>query len=265
MAREAGYYPDVDPPRFSREAGIVARGGILSMDMTTPDCTGCVIYYTRDGTDPRLPITGEVSPSAKDYSGSVVLTGNVNLKARVWRPPTAGAETGTWSALNQATYTTLPGDNQLRFTEVMYNPVDGDDYEFIELQNVGDVTINLAGMYLDEGVRFSFPPNTPPLAAGAVVVLSSNPQALAEKHPGISIAGGYEGHLSNKGETIMLKDVNGNTILDVTYNDEYGWPVSADGRGDSLTLYKIDGEPDDPLNWQASNRLGGTPGAVYIP
>jgi len=73
-----------------------------------------------------------------------------------------------------------------------------------------------------------------------VAVLASNPAALAEQHPGITIAGGYEGHLSNKGETIELKDVNGKTILAVTYNDEYGWPVSADGRGDSLTLYKID-------------------------
>jgi hypothetical protein len=147
----------------------------------------------------------------------------------------------------------------------MYNPVDGDDYEFIELQNVGDVTVNLAGMYLNEGVRFSFPPNTPPLAAGGVVVLASNPEALAARYPDINIAGGYEGHLSNKGETIMLNDVNGNTILAVTYNDEYGWPVSADGRGDSLALYKFDGDPNDPLNWQASNRLGGTPGVVYIP
>ncbi len=77
----------------------------------------------------------------------------------------------------------------------------------------------------------------------------------------MSFEGAYQGQLANNGEQITLRDFNGTLVLSVAYDDEGGWPISADGRGDSLVLVHPRGDPDDPRNWRASARLLGSPGA----
>lgn len=252
-ARQAGYYPTIDPPRFSQTGGLVEAG--FTVTMTLPDdCRNCVIYYTTTGSDPRLPITGEVIGSAMVYDRPVVLTGNTQLKARV-------RQGDAWSALHEAVFNVLESDSGLRITEVMYNPGGGDDYEFIELKNTGGSEISLAGMYFDEGFIFAFPPDTPPLGPGELAMLVSNRATFSERYPKTEIAGVFDGGLSNKGEKITLYDANGEPFLEFEYNDEYGWPVSADGRGDSLVLANLNGDPNDPRSWRASTHVGGSPGA----
>jgi hypothetical protein len=255
LAREAGYYPEFGPPRFSHRGGLVEAGFPLEMALPFEPCQDCRIYYTTDGSDPRLPITGDVIPIAFKYDGPVVLDHTTRLKARVWRD-------GEWSALHETTFNVVDQDNKLRITEIMYNPLGGDDYEFIELQNLGDVTIDLTGFALDEGVRFSFLPGTAVLSPGEFAVLASNPEAFLERYPGVALNGAYDGHLSNKGEKVILKDPEGQIFIEVEYNDSSGWPISADGRGDSLTLVDQDGVPGDPKNWRASTNLYGSPGAA---
>jgi hypothetical protein len=264
MMREAGYYPFIDPPVFSQGGGLVESGFALTMSLAPSICSNCTIYYTTDGSDPRLPITGEIIPTARIYSAPLVLTTTTHIKARVWAG-SASADSGpTWSALHVATFNVVKQDHKLRLTEIMYNPAGGDDYEFIELQNMGHGPLNLANFSLDDGVRFTFPPNTPPLAPGEYAVLVSNPEMFAARYPNVAVSGVYEGHLSNKGEKILLKDASGQVVIEVEYNDEYGWPVSADGRGDSLTLIDATGNPSDPKNWRASINLNGSPGATEV-
>ncbi|MBN1220385.1 MAG: lamin tail domain-containing protein [Anaerolineae bacterium] len=255
QAREAGLYPQFDPPTFSKHGDLVEAGFELSM--TLPDsCQDCMIYYTTDGSDPRMSYTGEVYPNAVAYSGPAVLTQTAQIKARTYNPQ---AEQN-WSALNEAIYHVTQPGNRLRITEVMYNPSDGDDYEFIELKNIGDSAMDLANISLDEGIQFTFPPNTPPLEANDFVVLASNPVFFAEKYPDVTVGGAYEGHFSNKGEKITLRDAEGQTLLEFEYDDENGWPVSPDGRGDSLVLVNENGDPNNPNNWLASRNLYGSPG-----
>ncbi len=253
MARGAGYYPKVDPPLFSHAGGLVEPGFTLTLSLPQP-APGATIYYTTDSSDPRMPVTGEVGPTAVAYHSPVALTANTVVKARVWD----GRE---WSALNQASFSVVAQDNGLRLTEIMYNPSEGDDLEFIELKNTGKTELSLAGVSVVEGVYFNFPPDTPPLGPGQFAVLVSNPTAFAEHYPNVPVSGVYEGHLSNKGEKITLVDAAGETLIEVEYNDEYGWPVSADGRGDSLRLINEAGNPSDSLNWRASTYPGGSPGA----
>ena len=255
QAREAGYYPDFDPPIFNQSGGVVEAGFALEMTLSADTCPDCIIYYTTDGSDPRLPITGEVIPIARAYNDPVPLDTNANVQARVWR-------NGNWSALQEATFSVVEQDNKLRITEIMYNPLDGDDYEFIELQNLGNCELRLAGVSLEEGVRFTFLPTTPPLAPGEFAVLVSNPETFAERYPDVPISGVYDGHLSNKGEKIILRDGDGEMFIEVEYGDHSGWPISADGRGDSLTLVDQDGYPSEPTNWRASTNLYGSPGAA---
>ncbi|RME99704.1 MAG: hypothetical protein D6768_14445, partial [Chloroflexi bacterium] len=259
IARHEGYYPAIDPPRFDRESGIVDSGTLLKMRLPPGECRGCVIFYTTDGTDPRLPVTGGVIPTAQPYTKPVPLNDTTRIRARVWQPesPEGGP---VWSALHQASFTSVPRESTLRITEIMYNPAGGDDYEYVELQNVGNRALNMAKISLDDGVRFTFPPNAPLLPPGETVVLVSNAAGFARRYPDVPIGGQYEGHLSNKGETIVVKDADGKSLLAVQFDDENGWPVSADGRGDSLTLLNVSGDPGQPKNWRASESINGNPG-----
>lgn len=248
LARQAGYYPPVDPPVFSRPAGRVESGSNLAIT-----ATGGIIYYTTDGSDPRLPGQATVAPNARLYQEPLVLTATTRIKARLL----AGQ---TWSALQEAVYRVAERTGRVSITEIMYNPSDGNDYEFIELKNTGGAAVNLANMFFEQGLTFTFPPGMAPLQPGEFTVLVRNRQAFAEKYPGVPIGGLYQGKLSNQGERITLKDTAGNVVVSVAYDDENGWPVSADGGRDSLVLKETDGNNNDPRNWRASLFPGGSPG-----
>jgi hypothetical protein len=194
------------------------------------------------------------------YEAPLVLTNTTYIKARTWNGNVPDEQ--TWSALHEATFNVVEQDYQLRLTEIMYNPVGGDDYEFVELQNLGHQELDLANVSLEEGIRFTFPPNAPPLAPGGMAVLVSNPASFAERYPDVEIRGAYEGHLSNKGEKIILSNAEGQVLVEVEYDDDNGWPLSADGRGDSLILIDETGTPNDPKSWRASPNLNGSPGTA---
>jgi hypothetical protein len=170
--------------------------------------------------------------------------------------PTAEQE---WSALNEATFEVVvePGI-RLHITEMMYNPPGGSDYEFIELKNVGNSAIDVSNMFF-EGISFSFPTNTT-LSPGEIIVLVRNPARFAERYPGITVGGVYEGRLANGGERVTLKDSEDQVVLTVEYDDENGWPLSPDGRGDSLVLIDFTRDPNDPKTWRASVNPYGSPG-----
>jgi hypothetical protein len=243
-----GWYPEFNPPTFNRPGGLVPVG----FDLTMKSVTG-TIYYTTDGTDPRAKVTGEVAPTALVYRPSLVLTQTTSIKARTRLGQ-------AWSALGEATFRVVEQDTGLRLAEIMYNPIGGGDYEFIELKNAGNAPLPLAQMRF-EGISFTFPAGAAALAPGESVVLVRDPAAFAARYPGVPIGGTFGGQLSNRGETIVLKDWQGNVVTAVSYDDENGWPVSPDGRGDSLVMTNLRGDPDNPRNWRASVNLHGSPGA----
>jgi hypothetical protein len=170
-----------------------------------------------------------------------------------------------WGGLVEAASREVEADSPLRLTEIMYNPSGGSGYEFIELQNIGDGDLDVSKMYFDEGIEFTFPPALPPLAPDEIVVIVSNPTVFAERYPGVPIAGRYQGQLSNQGERISLRDKHGRLLAAVQYDDENDWPLSPDGRGDSLRLLNKDGDANEPSNWRASTNLHGSPGLDGFP
>jgi hypothetical protein len=166
----------------------------------------------------------------------------------------------------------------LRITEVMYNPIarpagdptDNDEFEFIELKNIGDETLDLAFVSFVDGITFDFSSsNIMSLAPGDFVVVVRN-EAAFKSHYGMDlsskIAGDYSGKLSNNGESISLVDFWNGTVAKFEYNDSRGWPLSADGGGHSLVALNsaLVGEPGGSLNyggnWRASTYIGGSPG-----
>ncbi len=166
----------------------------------------------------------------------------------------------------------------LRITELMYNPaaqpagdsVDNDDFEFIELKNIGDETLDLAFVSFVEGITFDFSnSNIMGLAPGDFVVVVGNEAAFKSRYGtdlSSKIAGEYSGKLSNNGENISLVDLWNGTVAKFEYNDSRGWPLLADGGGHSLVALNstLVGEPEGSLNyggnWRASTYIGGSPG-----
>jgi len=63
--RAAGLYPDIEPPVFSQHGGSVPDDFGLTITNETGD-----IYYTTDGSDPRLP-GGGINPNAIMIDGAV--------------------------------------------------------------------------------------------------------------------------------------------------------------------------------------------------
>jgi hypothetical protein len=257
LARAAGYYPELEPPRFKRQGGPVAPGFRLELSLATSEAGPAgLIYYTTDGSDPRLAVTSQVAPAASVYHTPLLITQTTRLRARVYRDQ-------SWSALAEAVFTI--GDetaSPLQITEIMYNPAGGDDYEFLVLRNGGQVDLELAGLSF-EGIAFTFPAmGVEPLRPGGELVLVRNPAAFARRYPDRPIGGVYQGRLSNEGEEIMVKDAQGEPLVSVAYDDENGWPLSPDGRGDSLILVQLDGDANDPAHWRASSDANGPPGAA---
>lgn len=262
QARELGYYPNIDPPIFSQHGGLIEPGFSLTMSLPLVDePVEGIIYYTTDGSDPRTQITGAIAPGAKTYSAPLILTQTTQVKARLWVHDPAASETGSsWSALHEATFNVVEPDISLEITEIMYNPLDEEQYEFIELSNSGESEVNLANIAFTEGIRYTFPATVPPLAPGKSVILVADSTAFAARYPDVPILGVYEGQLSNQGERITLIDATGRTIFSVEYDDENEWPLSADGQGDSLILVEAGSDPNHPISWRASGKLNGTPG-----
>jgi len=166
----------------------------------------------------------------------------------------------------------------LRITELMYNPAappagdptDNDEFEFIELKNIGDETLDLAFVSFVDGITFDFSDSSvTSLGPGEFVVVVRNEAAFKSRYGmGLSnkIAGEYSGKLSNNGENISLVDFWNGTVAKFEYNDSRGWPLSADGGGHSLVALNsaLVGEPEGSLNyggnWRASTYIGGSPG-----
>ena len=237
-------------PVFNQFGGRVPRGFNLTMAATNG---GGTIYFTTNGGDPRVMFTGAVASDTTAYSEPIALGQTTVVRARTLN--------GTnWSAVTEANFEVASLGVPLRIVEIMYNPIGGSPYEFIELQNIGSIPIDLSGMFF-EGIGFTFPPNSS-LAAGARLVLGSDtdPNGFAARYPGVAVFGHFSGNLNNAGEKITLRDRFGDIITSVNYDDQDGWDTRADGSGYSLEVVNAYGNPDDPANWRASSQIDGTPG-----
>ena len=259
LTREIGFYPAVDPPVLNRQGGLVTPDFSLTLTTSSEPKENVTIYYTTDGSDPRQALSGAVASQAKIYTEPLPITTTTAIKARVLYDIYGTGTDLIWSALNEVTFSVIESDHQLRLTEIMYNPEGGDDYEFIELKNFGDTTLDLTGMSFG-GIDYTFPAGGSVLAPGQVIILVRNSTAFAERYPGVGFDGVYSGQLSNKGETIALWSAEGRLVTSVTYDDEQGWPISPDGRGDSLVLIDPESDPKNPGSWRAGANRHGSPG-----
>ncbi len=154
---------------------------------------------------------------------------------------------------------------KLIVSEINYHPpvegaIDGDEFEFVELQNISSETIDLSGVTFSDGISYTIPVSTT-LAPQQMMLLIQNESAFTTRyatHEAV-IGGIYSKKFSNDGESVSLSDQHGNLITSFEYNDQPPWPERADGNGHTLVRKTPPGDPNDAINWQASTNLYGTP------
>ncbi|HZJ16532.1 MAG TPA: CotH kinase family protein, partial [Chthoniobacteraceae bacterium] len=269
--RSRSLYPSFDAPVFSQHGGLVAANYPLTM--TNPGGAG-TIHYTLDGSDPRVPFTGAISPTAQPYSGAVVLPMSRTVRARV--------RNGTsWSALNEAHFsvaTVAAAAGKLVISKIHYRPAaptpaeiaagydERSDFEFIEILNISNERVYLGGISFSAGLDIA------PISGG-VTELGPGERALyvAKKEAfefrygtGLPIAGEFVlgSNLDNDGETLTLLASNNTVIVSLTYNDVAPWPLAPDGTGPSLVLMNpTTSDPNVATNWRQSTAANGAPAA----
>jgi hypothetical protein len=259
---------------------VVQPGGpIVSGQTVALQPTAGTLYFTLDGSDPRLS-GGGINPAAVAYTSDPVITGTTTLTAR-------SSLGGNWSGLVVARYIEgLPANSgNLVVSEIMYHPADplpseiaagytnDGAFEYIELQNVSSQTITLTGVVISNCFDFDFTGTSATfLDPGQAVLVVRNRSAFEMRFGGgLPIAGEWGdpaapdggSSLSNGGERIVVRAADGSVIRDFVYDDGGEWPTEADGGGLSLVLSNPFGLPDHELgaNWQpGTGPAGGTPG-----
>jgi hypothetical protein len=236
-----------------------------------------------------VSIPGCTNPDADNYDATATLDDGSCVIVGCTDPTALNYEANATQADDASCYYTLPS---VIINEIHYNPcgAQGDDFdfEFVELLNIGDVTVDLSGYEFynesagDDQLSLVFSAGTM-MAAGEFIVLVVSDAGLAAYG-----GNGYQvfvldaGNFSNSGEAISLRDGFGNVVNAVDYNDAAPWPSASLGilgnnyvespDGGCATLEYIPEILDLFLttptangndfggNWQASWVNNGTPG-----
>jgi hypothetical protein len=261
----------------SRINQLVAGENILSFQMLNRSVNDDDLLLSAQ-INAGSTFTPVLSPSAQLYTGPFNVGENTSIVSRAFSAVHSIFETTDFSGLGHAT--AVVDELDIVITEVNYNPVDptvaeaallnlpvgdvnNDDFEFIEIKNIGSETISLVDVTLSNAVDFTFPDID--LASDELVVVVRDVATFEARYgSGINVAGVYEGGLNNSSDTIVLSDGNGVVIQQFTYSDGGGWPGRADGNGSTLEIVDVDGDSTSGSNWNSSTEYLGTPGGQGV-
>jgi hypothetical protein len=204
---------------------------------------------------------------------------------RHYKPSTGNYNFVAMSEATPGSANAAPKVGPVVISEIMYNPdwplespYTDDQYEYVELQNIGDEPVTLydydkaESWKFSDGIEFTFPADPAvTIAPGGYLLIVKDPTAFAWRYPDVSadkILGPYEGRLNDAGERlelIMPGDVDGSDKLyfvrvdRVVYSDGSHpagipgsvdlWPTEPDGNGQSLARKVATDYGNDPDNW----------------
>ena len=198
--RSIDLYPTVDAPVFSQHGGTVPAGFVLNA--TGP--TGGTIWYTLDGSDPRLQ-GGAVAGTAQTWTGPVTLAQSTTVKAR--------ARVGNdWSALNEAPFLV----EGISVNEVLAKNVNGivdqagEHEDWIELANATSFAVDLSGYFLTDDpaspTAWAIPAGTLLMPGDTYLVWADNEPTDGPNHATFKLDAG--------GEQVSLFQPDGVTLQD---------------------------------------------------
>ncbi|OGU48233.1 MAG: hypothetical protein A2000_11285 [Ignavibacteria bacterium GWB2_36_8] len=147
----------------------------------------------------------------------------------------------------------------LIINEIHYNPMDGDNYEFVEIVNAGESTININNFKFIGDISYQFEDEI--IASGEYFILAKDKNLYEGR--GYKVYQWQSGGLQNNQGNLLFLDDKGNTLDFVNYdNPTVGgwWPKEPDGFGPSLELQNTSLENMVSHSWRSSYNDGGTPG-----
>lgn len=189
--------------------------------------------------------------------------------------------TGRWSNWSEpvqfgvSTPSIQPYLDALVISKIMYHPLPPsgtellampglveNDFEWIEIMNIGVVPLDLNDLRFTKGIEFDFINGSKStIAPGERLLVVANLAAFNLRHGHAStpefVLGAFSKNLSNSGELVKLSFGAGTLVREVNYLDTPPWPLQADGSGASLVLAGGFGETAD--DWRASVGDNGAP------
>ena len=157
--------------------------------------------------------------------------------------------------------------NQVVINEIMYEPIDNSS-EFIEFYNNSDETIELGGWVLENergeyfriaNSNYSLQPKNYFVVAADSSIFSFYDFTGIENF--INILNEPDLGLTNDKQIIILKDLKGNIIDSVIYNNKWHNPNVIETKNKSLERLNPKINSNESSNWSTSaNTLGATPG-----
>lgn len=152
---------------------------------------------------------------------------------------------------------------EIIINEFNYNSADNlNPDDWVEFYNPSENSVNITGWCFKDSEDehcFTFPQGTI-IGPDSFLVLCRNDSLFQVVFPQVDHIGNFDFGLSGGGEAIRLYSRSNLLIDSVNYDDEFPWPVEADGNGATLEL--IDWKFDNSLSksWKASQTYGGSPG-----
>ena len=234
----------------------------------------------------RIQLSGQFGNIIQDFYYDDDWYSQPDGKGRSLVPARESISTGSWSSRENWRPSKLEGGSpgyiekvlpSLRITEIHFNPakanndeiaagfLDRDKFEFLEVRNVGNVSIEMKNFRLSGAIDFSF--GDYELGPGKYSVIVSDVEAFQQRYGQIqSLIGAFEkGKLNDSGERVMLISNSGELIHNFKYSSS--WYDEADGRGASLEVINDLASLHEwhfVSQWSSSPFAGGTPGGPRI-
>jgi len=149
-------------------------------------------------------------------------------------------------------------ENQVNLiiNEIHYNPLEGDEYEFVEFVNAGVSSISINGYKISGDINYQFGNET--ISPGEYFIIAKNGNLYSNQ--GYKVFEWGNGNLKNSIGSLLLFNSEDKTIDFVDFDSRFWWPELPNGHGPSLELQNSSLENMVSSNWRASEVAGGTPG-----
>ena len=154
----------------------------------------------------------------------------------------------------------------LVISRINYNPLADEDevssdFEFIEITNNSDISVDLSGVYLGGlGLTYQFLRGIS-MGANTSLFLANDTKSFEDRY-GFIPFDEFTRSLSNESEKILLLDGYGNIIDEVTYSDSSPWPLEPDGSGPFLVLKGFELDNNEGVNWESGFNLPANESAL---
>ncbi|MFT5385178.1 MAG: hypothetical protein ACI81W_002584 [Saprospiraceae bacterium] len=133
-------------------------------------------------------------------------------------------------------------------TEIHFDPVRGEDYEFIEVYNPSNNNFNLGGYSISGTVDFVFPEGSQ-IEARSYLLVVKNKDHFDETN--CTFFQWDTGNLNNEEGIISIKNAIGEVINEVSYNSSFPYFGEAKSSGKSLQLLDLSLNNQLGQNWIA--------------